>query len=127
MYCGDVQGRVDGLDPLRQLGWVRRLSKRWEGCHCRMRHNQDFCPDCYENKDSHQNAIHQGEQVPYSYTVGGYSYLVPLKDYDRWIRPGFENQHSGPVTPLFKQIGLFFQETNASLCEIWFVEEGADN
>lgn len=120
MYCGDVQGRLDGLDPLRQLGWVRRLSKRWEGCNCRVRHNQDFCPDCYENK-SHQ------VQVPISYTVGGYSYLVPLKDYDRWIRPGFENREPGSVTPLFKQIGLFFQETNAPLCEIWFLEEGADN
>ena len=128
MYCGDVQGRLTdtdplGLDPLRQLGWVRRLSKRWNGCHCRVRHLQDFCHDCYENAESHQNAT--GEEGPF-YTVGGYSYLVPLKDYDRWIRPLFENRQVSDMTPLFKQIGLFFQETNAPFCEIWFVDEGDD-
>ena len=120
MYCGDVQGRLTGVDPLRQLGWVRRLSKRWEGCHCYVRHHQDFCGDCYESKESHQNCT--GMET-LSYTLGGYSYLVSLRDYDRWIRPLHENLD----TCLLKQIGEFFKQTNKPICEIWFVEEGAEN
>ena len=116
MYCGDVQGSLTGEDPLRTLGWVRRLSKRWEGCHCHVRHNQEFCLDCYESKESHQNCI--GMET-LSYNLGGYSYRVSLRDYERWIRPLYENQDTHV---LLKQIGEFFKQTNKNVCEIWFVE-----
>jgi hypothetical protein len=84
-----------------------------------VRHNQDYCYDCYENEEEHEAAT--GELL--CYTVGGYSYLIPLKDYDRWLRLLFENRHAH----IFKQISLFFQATNAPFCEIWFVEESDDN
>jgi hypothetical protein len=89
-----------------------------------VRHLQDFCHDCYENKESHQNAIGGDEMY---YTVRGYAYLVFLKDYDRWIRPAFENRQVNTGVPLLKQIGMFFHSSNAPFCEIWFLEEGADN
>ena len=152
MYCGDIEGTIHG-DPLRQMGWVRRHSRRWEGCRCRVRHGQRFCHLCYESKDAQQKDVleklEEGgfyDSESLYYENSGFSYLISYKEYERWIRPHYENRNhfadavtlsdTEPYTVTYhglrhceledygflRQIGKFFQCTNQPYCEIWFLD-----
>ncbi len=157
MYCGDIQGTISG-DPLRRMGWVRRHSRRWEGCRCRVRHAQQFCNLCYDSKDDQKKDIlerlEEGgfyDSESLCYDNGGFSYLISYKDYERWIKPAYENRHhfsdaitvseTAPYLVIYhglrhgqledygflRQIGMFFQDTNKPYCEVWFLEMGTEN
>ncbi len=153
MYSGDIYGMgIPGVDVLREVGWGGSVSpeRRWEGCHCKVRHLYEYCRDCYSSKYEHKiwvlNHIEEGgfyNSEKIWYYSGGLSYRIDVEEFEYWARPLLDKysylaDHITvsdliPYTvtvhkenenvaeySFLRQIEMFFKDTNRFYCEIWF-------